>query len=176
MILPAVSLPSSAYCISGADLDEGGKTYQPLPQSVLFCCDHNSVRSPMAEGLMKKFYGTGCYVQSVGVKSDLEIDGFSIAVCQEVGVELSRHRSRSFDELKQWGDDLSSFDLVVALSPASQRQALEMTRFFHLDVEYWPILDPTGLGTTRDEKLDSYRKTRDQIIARLHDRWGPPKE
>ena len=130
----------------------------------------------MAEGLMKKFYGTGCYVQSVGVKSDLEIDGFSIAVCQEVGVELSRHRSRSFDELKQWGDDLSSFDLVVALSPASQRQALEMTRFFHLDVEYWPILDPTGLGTTREEKLDSYRKTRDQIIARLHDRWGPPKE
>ncbi|OBR36213.1 low molecular weight phosphatase family protein [Marivivens sp. JLT3646] len=130
----------------------------------------------MAEGLMKQFYGTGCYVQSVGVKSDLEIDGFTIAVCQEVGVELSRHRARSFDELKQWGDDLSSFDLVVALSPASQRQALEMTRFFHLDVEYWPILDPTGLGTTRDEKLESYRKTRDQIIARLHDRWGPSKE
>ena len=49
---------------------------QPLPQSVLFCCDHNAVRSPMAEGLMKKFYGTGTYVQSVGVTNDLEIDGF----------------------------------------------------------------------------------------------------
>lgn len=101
-----------------------------LPQSILFCCDHNAVRSPMAEGIMKQFYGSGTYVQSVGVKNDMEIDGFCIAVCQEIGVELSRHRSRSFDEMEQWGDDLSSFDLVVALSPASQRRALELTRFF----------------------------------------------
>ena len=144
----------------------------PLPQSVLFCCDHNAVRSPMAEGIMKKFYGTGTYVQSVGVKNDMEIDGFSIAVCQEMDVELSRHRSRSFDEMEDWGDDLSSFDLVVALSPASQRRALELTRFYHLEVEYWPILDPTGLGETREAKLESYRAARDQIITRLTDRWG----
>ena len=102
----------------------------------------------MAEGIMKKFYGTGCYVQSVGVKNDMEIDGFSIAVCQEIGVELSRHRARSFDEMEDWGDDLSGFDLVVALSPASQRRALELTRFYHLEVEYWPIMDPTGFGDT----------------------------
>ena len=146
-----------------------------LPQSVLFCCDHNAVRSPMAEGIMKKFYGTGTYVQSVGVKNDMEIDGFSIAVCKEMDVELSRHRSRSFDEMEQWGDDLSSFDLVVALSPASQRRALELTRFFHLDVEYWPILDPTGLGETREAKLEQYRAARDQIITRLTERWGTPE-
>ena len=125
---------------------------------------------------MKKYYGQGTYVQSVGVKNDMEIDGFSIAVCQELGVELSRHRSRSFDEMEQWGDDLSSFDLVVALSPASQRRALELTRFYHLEVEYWPILDPTGLGETREAKLDSYRSARDQIITRLIDRWGPAQE
>lgn len=121
---------------------------------------------------MKKFYGTGTYVQSVGVKNDLEIDGFCVAVCQEIDVELSRHRSRSFDEMEQWGDDLSSFDLVIALSPASQRRALELTRVFHLDVEYWPIMDPTGLGETREAKLDSYRQTRDQIIQQLTARWG----
>ena len=125
---------------------------------------------------MKKFYGTGTYVQSVGVKNDLEIDGFCIAVCQEVEVELSRHRSRSFDEMEQWGDDLSSFDLVIALSPASQRRALELTRVFHLDVEYWPIMDPTGLGETREAKLDSYRQTRDQIIQQLTARWGEATE
>ena len=125
---------------------------------------------------MKKYYGQGTYVQSVGVKNDMEIDGFSIAVCQELGVELSRHRSRSFDEMEDWGDDLSSFDLVVALSPASQRRALELTRFYHLEVEYWPILDPTGLGETREAKLDSYRSARDQIITRLTDRWGPAQE
>ena len=125
---------------------------------------------------MKKFYGADTYVQSVGVKSDLEIDGFAIAVCQEIGVELSRHRSRSFEQLKEWGDDLSAFDLVVALSPASQRQALELTRVFHLEVEYWPIMDPTGLGETREAKLDSYRRARDQILARLKERFGAPAE
>ncbi len=125
---------------------------------------------------MKKFYGTGTYVQSVGVKNDLEIDGFCVAVCQEIDVELSRHRSRSFDEMEQWGDDLSSFDLVISLSPASQRRALELTRVFHLDVEYWPIMDPTGLGETREAKLDSYRQTRDQIIQQLTARWGEATE
>lgn len=125
---------------------------------------------------MKKFYGTDTYVQSAGVKSDMDIDGFSISVCGEIGVELDRHRTRSFDEMEQWGDDLSSFDLVVSLSPASQRRALELTRVFHLEVIYWPIMDPTGLGETREAKLAAYRQTRDQIINHLTERWGPPKE
>ena len=152
---------------------DGDKTFKEMPQSVLFCCDHNAVRSPMAEGIMKKLYGTECYIQSVGVKNDLEIDGFSIAVCQEIGVELSRHQSRSFDEMEEWGDDLSSFDLVLALSPASQRRALELTRFYHLEVEYWPIIDPTGLGNSRETQLVNYRQARDQIISKLIERWGP---
>ena len=147
-----------------------------LPSSVLFCCDHNSVRSPMAEGLMKKYYGQAAYVQSAGVHSELEIDGFAIAVCAELGVELSRHRVRSFDEMQQWGDDLTGFDLIVALSPASQRQALELTRYYHLDVEYWPILDPTGLADTRESKLAAYRQSRDQIRDRMLARFGPPTQ
>ncbi len=124
---------------------------------------------------MKKYYGTDIYVQSAGVKNDLDIDGFSIAVCEELGVELSRHRTRSFEEMQEWGDDLSGFDLVIALSPASQRMALELTRFYHLAVEYWPILDPTGLGEGRDEKLNSYRQARDQIKTRIKQRFGPPR-
>ena len=85
-----------------------------FPASVLFCCDHNAIRSPMAEGMMKKFYGRRAYVQSAGVHNDMEIDGFAIAVCQEIGVELSRHRTRSFEEMRDWGDDLGQFDLIVA--------------------------------------------------------------
>ena len=77
---------------------------------------------------MKKFYGQRAYVQSAGVKNDLEIDGFTVAVCEEMGIELSRHRTRSFEEMQQWGDDLSGFDLIVALSPASQRRALATVR------------------------------------------------
>lgn len=123
---------------------------------------------------MKKFYGTGTYVQSAGVHSEMEIDGFCVAVCQELGVELSRHRVRSFDDMEQWGDDMSQFDLVVALSPASLRRAQELTRYFHIDVEYWPILDPTGLGETREDKMVAYRQARDQIIQRMTGKWGPP--
>lgn len=125
---------------------------------------------------MKKFYGRAAYVQSAGVKNDMEIDGFAIAVSDEIGVELSRHRARSFEEMQAWGDDLGGFDLVVALSPASQRQALELTRVFHLDIEYWPILDPTGLAEGREAKLAMYRATRDQIRDRMIARFGPPTE
>ncbi len=125
---------------------------------------------------MKAFYGHEIYVQSAGVHSELDIDGFSIAVCDELGIELSGHRVRSFDQMEEWGDDLSSFDLIIALSPASQRRALELTRVFHLDVEYWPILDPTGLGTRREEKLANYRLARDQIRDRILERFGAPTQ
>ena len=141
-----------------------------FPGSILFCCDHNAVRSPMAEGLMKKLYGQRAYVQSAGVHNDLEVDGFAITVSAELGVELARHRSRSFDEMVEWGDDLSGFDLIVALSPASQRAALELTRYAHTDVEYWPTVDPTAVQGSRDQVLDAYRAVRDGLMRRIKDR------
>lgn len=125
---------------------------------------------------MKKFYGRAAYVQSAGVHNDMEIDGFAVAVCHEIGIELSRHRTRSFDEMRDWGDDLGQFDLIVALTPASQRQALEMTRHFHMDVEYWPIMDPSGMAEGRDAKLALYRQTRDQIQTRMLARFGQPTQ
>ena len=146
------------------------------PTSVLFACDHNAVRSPLAEGIMKKYYGQRIYVQSAGVKHDLEIDGFSIAVAAELDVCLQKHRVRSFDEMEEWGDDIDSYDLIIALSPASQRRALEYTRVHALEVEYWPIFDPTGLGNSREDKLNVYRQTRDQISQNIIARFGPPDE
>ncbi|MEM9267365.1 MAG: low molecular weight phosphatase family protein [Pseudomonadota bacterium] len=145
---------------------------EPRPTSVLFCCDYNAVRSPMAEGLMKKLFGKTIYVQSAGVRHELEIDGFSVAVCQELGVELTRHRSRSFEEMEEWGDEIDAYDLIVALSPASLRKAQEYTRYHAIDVEYWPIFDPTGLGESREDKLNAYRQTRDQIVERIQNRFG----
>ncbi len=144
------------------------------PTSVLFACDHNAVRSPLAEGIMKKFYGTRIFVQSVGVKHDIDIDGFAVAVAAEIGVSLEKHRVRSFDEMEEWGDDIDGYDLVVALSPASQRRALEYTRYHALEVEYWPVFDPTGLGESREDKLAAYRQTREQITERIIARFGPP--
>ena len=141
------------------------------PKSVLFCCDHNSIRSPMAEGILKKHVGTAIFVQSAGVKNDKDIDGYAITVCKEIGVELSKHKVRSFEDLEMWGEALDSYDLIVALSPAAQRRALDLTRNYLLDIEYWPTLDPVGIGETREDSLTHYRQTRDQIIANIERRF-----
>jgi arsenate reductase len=147
-----------------------------LPGSVLFCCDHNAVRSPVAEGLMKMLHGDRVFVQSVGVHHDLDVDPFMVAVASELDVDISRHRAKSFDEMEQWGDDMGSYDMIVALSPASQRRALEYTRHLSIEVVYWPTLDPTGIGERREQKLDAYRQTRDQILKSIIATFGPGGE
>ncbi len=126
----------------------------------------------MAEGIMKKIFGQRIYVQSAGVRSDLGIDGYAVAVCQEIDVELSRHRTRAMHEMHNLGDDLASFELIVALSPAAQRTASEHTRLFSLDLEYWPVLDPTGMSERRDIQMTYFRQTRDQIHQKIIDRFG----
>ncbi len=141
------------------------------PTAVLFCCDHNSIRSPMAEALMKNLVGTRIFVQSAGVKSDHDIDGFAVAVCKELDIEISQHTVRSFEDLEDWGDRLDSFDLVVALSPTSYRRITELTKNHAVDVEYWETADPTGAGDSRDAKLGSYRAVRDHIIANIKRRF-----
>ena len=143
-----------------------------LPGAILFCCDHNAVRSPFAEGMMKKKFGQTVFVQSAGVRHDLEVDPFMVEVAAELGVDISRHQSKSFDEMESWGDDFGSYDVIVALSPAAQRRALEYTRHSSVEVRYWPVLDPTGIGEQRAQKLDAYRQTRDQIAARIEATFG----
>ncbi|MEM7270706.1 MAG: low molecular weight phosphatase family protein [Pseudomonadota bacterium] len=143
-----------------------------LPGAVLFCCDHNAVRSPMAEGMAKALLGTRVFIQSAGIDSEMEVDGFSIEVCRELGIDISNHQSKSFDEIEASGEDIDSYELIIALSPAAQRKALNYTGDFAIDVEYWPTLDPTGLGERREQKLDAYRQCRDQLRARIEARFG----
>jgi arsenate reductase len=125
----------------------------------------------MAEGLMKKHIGNRIYVQSAGVASDKDIDGFSIAVCEEVGVELNLHQVRSFEELEEWGEDLESYDLIIALSPMSKKVATDNTANAAVNVEFWDIADPTATGETREQKLDAYRAIRDDIMTRIKERF-----
>ncbi len=125
----------------------------------------------MAEGICKKYHGFSMFVQSAGVSPKAEIDPFAVEVCEELGIKLKKHRSRSFKEMEAWGDDISSFDLIIALSPAAQRHALEYTRFFSLNIEYWKILDPTDIGDSRTLKLNAYRTTRDQILDHIIKRF-----
>ena len=122
---------------------------------------------------MKKLHGERVFVQSAGVHHDLEVDPFMVEVAREIEVEMGAHRSKSFDEMEEWGDEMGAYDMIVALSPAAQRRALEYTRLFSIEVLYWPTLDPTGIGEQREQKLAAYRQTRDQIRHAIIETFGP---
>jgi len=145
-----------------------------LPGAVLFVCNHNAIRSPMAEGLMKSLLGHRVFVDSVGVRPTEQSDPFMVTVMDELGIDMSRHRPKSFDDLE---DESESFDLVVTLSPAAQHRALELTRFASLDVEYWVTFDPSSIEGSREVRLDAYRRVRDllreHILQRFPTRPGP---
>jgi protein-tyrosine-phosphatase len=138
-----------------------------LPGSVLFACTLNSIRSPMAAALMRQLHGRRVFVDSVGVRT-APVDPFAVAVMAEIGIDLKNHQAKSFDELED-----TSFDLVVSLSPDAQHSAVERTRTMACDVEFWPILDPTGLEGNREETLASYRVVRDQLQKRILERFPP---
>jgi len=129
----------------------------------------------MAEGIMKKYYGDRVYVQSAGVTQDMEIDGFAIAVCAEIGIELSRHRTRVMNDKGMFGEELSSFDTIVAMSPRAHDLARQSAEFHAITVEYWPTSDPTGGSGNRESRLERYRNTRDEIIRWILDRYSYEK-
>lgn len=140
-----------------------------LPGSVLFACDHNAVRSPIAEGLMKLRFGDRVYVDSVGVRS-ADIDPFAVAAMEEVGVDLSAHAAKTFGELKD-----TSFDYIVSLSPAAQHSAVELTRTMSCELLFWHTIDATAVRGNRDAILQAYREVRDAIADRI-DSWLGPRD
>ena len=126
----------------------------------------NSVRSPMAEAILKFLHGTQIYVDSVGVRSR-EVDGFAIVVMDEIGIDLSRHLAKTFDDL-----DDSYYDLVIPMSPEAQHRAVEMTRVMACEIEFWNTFDPSMLGTEdRDQRLEAYRQVRDQLMQKIKRRF-----
>src|SRR5437764_14151543 len=139
------------------------------PHAVLFACGLNSVRSPMAVGLYKQIIGRASYVASAGVRKD-ELDPFAVAALEEVGIDISRHRPMTFEELEDW--EGLNFDLIVTLSPEAHHKALELTRTIAADVEYWPTPDPVAIEGSREQRLDAYRRVRDGLLARIITRFG----
>jgi protein-tyrosine-phosphatase len=147
------------------------------PQAVLFACNFNSARSPMAAGLARQLLGKSVYVASAGVQKGEHADPFAVAVMEELGIDISRHRPLTFEEF----EDLEGLnvDLIVTLTPAAHHRALDLTRTLAVDVEYWPMPDPTASEGSREQRLAFYRDVRDQIMARIRARFaqtGPANE
>lgn len=139
-----------------------------LPGSVLFACTMNSVRSPMAEAILKFLHGRHIYVQSAGVRAGT-LDPFAVEVMDEIGIDLARHRPRRFDDLED-----SYFDLVISLSPEAQHRAVELTRGNATDLEYWNLPDPSLAQGSREQVLEAYRALRDTLLRRIRTRFPVP--
>jgi protein-tyrosine-phosphatase len=143
-----------------------------LPDAVLFSCNYNRVRSPMAEGLFKRFYGTRAFVDSCGLKPDPAgegIDPFVVVVMDELGLDVSDHQPKTFAQLE---DD--SFDVVVSLTPEAQHRAVELSRDRSVEIEYWPTHDPTLADGSREARLEAYREVRDALAEQIKRRFGAP--
>jgi len=141
------------------------------PQAVLFACGLNTVRSPMAEGMFRHLFGTTAYVASAGVRKG-ELDPFAVAAMDEIGLDIKKHKPKTFEELEDW--EGLNFDVIISLSPEAHHRALELTRVFAVDVEYWPTPDPTDSSGNREQRLEAYRGVRDQLLARIKKRFAPP--
>jgi protein-tyrosine-phosphatase len=136
---------------------------QILPSAVLFCCNLNQVRSPMAEGIMKRFHGARVFVDSAGVREGAH-DLFMVEVMREIGVDMSRHQPKALGDL---GAD--SFEMVIALSPQARERVEDLTRYMHCEVRFWDIADPTLAEGARAAKLAAYRQVRDELQRKILD-------
>jgi protein-tyrosine-phosphatase len=128
----------------------------------------NAIRSPMAEALLKHLHGHQVYVDSVGVRVG-PIEQFAVIAMDEIGIDISRHRGKTFDDLED-----TSFDLIISLSPEAQHRAVEMTRTMACDVEFWNTFDPSIVEGGRETILDAYRQVRDSLLRRIMVRFPVP--
>ena len=139
-----------------------------LPGSVLFSCTQNALRSPMAEAILKHLHGRQIYVDSAGVRAG-PLDEFAVAVMDELGIDITKHKAKTFDDLED-----GSFDIVISLSPEAQHRAVEMTRTMAAEVEFWNTFDPSVVEGSRETRLEAYRQVRDQLMKRILQRFPLP--
>lgn len=139
------------------------------PQTVLFACALNAVRSPMAAAILRHLMGDRIRVASAGVRAGIT-DPYAVAVMDEIGIDISDHEPAALKDLED-----ADFDLIVTLSPEAHHHGVEMTRLVPADVEYWPTPDATVVAdrANRDEVLAAYRAVRDSLFQRIKQRFLP---
>lgn len=138
------------------------------PRAILFMCGMNAIRSPMAEAIAKRLLPSDIYIRSAGVKAG-ETDPFVDVVLEEAGLVKPKHPPQTLEELE---DDY--FDVIVTLSPEAHHRALELTRAQAIEVDYWPMFDPTIETGSRERILDAYRAVRDELWRRIEVRFALP--
>ncbi|MEM9616370.1 MAG: low molecular weight phosphatase family protein [Pseudomonadota bacterium] len=134
-----------------------------MTQSILFACNMNSVRSPMAAALLRLRGKPDIHIDSAGVYEG-GLDPFVEMVMQELGVSMESHEPKALSEVK-----LDGFDVIVALTPEA---AVEARRYLPRDkIEFWDIENPSQERGGREAILEAYRGVRDDLAGRLRERF-----
>lgn len=129
-------------------------------------CGMNAVRSPMAEVLARRMLPPTVFIASAGVRSG-ERDPFVDTVLAEDDLSLGDHRPKTLDDLE---DDY--FDMIITLAPEAHHAALELTRSLAVEIEYWPMPDPTTIAGTREQIMAGYRDLRERLKGRIERRFS----
>lgn len=136
--------------------------------SVLFACTSNVIRSRLAAELARWRTRGKVHIDSCGVAPG-EPDGFVVAVLDEIGLEAPEDAPKSFGDLED-----TNFDLIITLSPEAHEAAKEFAEHYAVDVEYWPTVDPSFVEGGREQRLEAYRRTRDEILQQISARLSGP--
>jgi len=139
------------------------------PKSVLFVCNMNQIRSPIAEFLTRDIFGDTIYAQSAGLYKGDE-DGFMQAVMKERGIDVTDHRPETLEELED-----HFVDLVITLTSQAHEGTTDFFSNEAVEIEFWDIENPSINVRRREEVLATYRKTRDDLERRIRERFDGPK-
>ncbi|MCP5468119.1 MAG: arsenate reductase ArsC [Deltaproteobacteria bacterium] len=126
---------------------------------VLFLCVANSVRSQMAEGLARHFFGDRWEVQSAGSSPSI-VHPAAIEAMNEIGIDISEQYSKSVEEI-----DPENIDVVISLCME------EVCPVFlgHAERLHWPFPDPASMTPFGQDRLVGFRQVRDMIKAKLEE-------
>ena len=130
---------------------------------ILFACNMNSVRSPMAAALLR-LNGAGPFkVDSAGVYEG-GLDPFVEIVMKEIDVTMEQRESKIISDM-----ELHNFDVEIALTPEA---AVEARRHLPREsIELWNIDNPSNERGGREAILESYRRVRDDLANRISRRF-----
>lgn len=134
--------------------------------AILFACNINAVRSAMAEAMVKNAFPGRIFVDSCGVSPGIQ-DGFTTSVMQELGLDMSKHQPKSFDDL-----DSGFYDVIISFSSEAHAAAILLTQNMDCETLYWPVDNLANLRGSRDEMLQAYRRVRDDIRDKLSIYFG----
>ena len=130
-----------------------------MKKTVLFLCTGNSCRSQMAEGLLRHLAGDRFEVASAGTHP-AGLNPGAVAVMQEIGIDISSHRSKRVDEYMD-----TRFDYVITVCD----RAKETCPVFPaaLSQLHWSFEDPAAAQGSAEERRAVFHRVRDEIAERI---------